>query len=49
MTRAAAPAKINLALAVGPTREDGLHELTSVFQRMDKADREALLAFLRSL
>ena len=26
-----APAKINLCLYVGPTREDGLHELCSLF------------------
>ncbi len=42
MKRAAAPAKINLSLAVGPIREDGLHELTSVFQRIAIADRIAL-------
>jgi 4-diphosphocytidyl-2-C-methyl-D-erythritol kinase len=39
VSRAAAPAKINLALAVGPSRTDGLHELTSVFQRIDITDR----------
>ena len=39
MKRAAAAAKINLSLAIGPTRDDGLHELTSVFQRVDIADR----------
>lgn len=42
MRRAAAPAKINLSLAVGPVRGDGLHELTSVFQRIDIADRVAV-------
>jgi 4-diphosphocytidyl-2-C-methyl-D-erythritol kinase len=31
-------AKVNLALVVGPVREDGLHELTSVVQRVDLAD-----------
>lgn len=36
---APAPAKVNLALVVGPTREDGKHELVTVFQRLDLADR----------
>jgi 4-diphosphocytidyl-2-C-methyl-D-erythritol kinase len=31
-------AKVNLALVVGPARADGLHELTSVVQRVDLAD-----------
>lgn len=30
--RVRVPAKINLALAVGPRRDDGFHDLTSVFQ-----------------
>ncbi len=34
----AAYAKINLALVVGGPRPDGLHELTSVMQRIDLAD-----------
>ena len=34
-----APAKINLALVVGPTRDDGKHELVTVYQRLDLADR----------
>ena len=34
MTVAAAPAKLNLALVVGPTRPDGLHELATVYQRL---------------
>ena len=38
MTRAAAPAKINLALVVGPRREDGRHELTTVYQRLALSD-----------
>jgi 4-diphosphocytidyl-2-C-methyl-D-erythritol kinase len=38
MTSAPAPAKINLALAVGPTREDGLHEVATVLQRVELAD-----------
>ncbi|HST14401.1 MAG TPA: hypothetical protein VLJ44_06070 [Gaiellaceae bacterium] len=33
-----APAKINLALAVGPVRADGKHELTTVYQPLDLAD-----------
>ena len=38
MTSAPAPAKINLALAVGPTREDGLHEVATILQRIELAD-----------
>jgi 4-diphosphocytidyl-2-C-methyl-D-erythritol kinase len=34
-----APAKVNLALVVGPQREDGKHELVTVFQRVDLGDR----------
>jgi 4-diphosphocytidyl-2-C-methyl-D-erythritol kinase len=34
-----APAKINLALVVGPRRGDGLHEVATVLQRLDLADR----------
>jgi 4-diphosphocytidyl-2-C-methyl-D-erythritol kinase len=34
-----APAKINLGLAVGPRRPDGKHELVTVLQRLDLADR----------
>lgn len=34
-----APAKINLALAVTGTRDDGYHELRSVFATIDLADR----------
>ncbi|HEY8703862.1 MAG TPA: hypothetical protein VIL98_03845 [Gaiellaceae bacterium] len=37
--RAPAPAKINLALVVGPLREDGKHELVTVYQRLGLADR----------
>lgn len=33
-----AAAKINLALVVGPARGDGLHELTSITQRIDLCD-----------
>ncbi len=35
----AAPAKINLSLVVGPRREDGKHELATVYQRVDLGDR----------
>ena len=42
MIRAAAAAKINLSLVVGGTRADGLHELTSIFQRVDIVDRIAI-------
>jgi 4-diphosphocytidyl-2-C-methyl-D-erythritol kinase len=34
-----APAKINLALVVGPLRPDGKHELATVYQRLDLGDR----------
>jgi 4-diphosphocytidyl-2-C-methyl-D-erythritol kinase len=34
-----APAKINLALVVGPQRPDGNHELVTVYQRVDLGDR----------
>jgi len=33
-----APAKLNLCLFVGPTREDGLHELASIFEPLELAD-----------
>ncbi|HUJ54703.1 MAG TPA: hypothetical protein VLW49_01810 [Gaiellaceae bacterium] len=39
MTRAPAPAKINLALVVGPLRADGKHEVLTVLQRIDLVDR----------
>lgn len=39
MIRASATAKINLALVVGPRRPDGLHEVVTVLQRIDLADR----------
>lgn len=42
MRRAPAPAKLNLALVVGPLRDDGKHELTTVYQRLDLADRIAI-------
>lgn len=34
-----APAKINLALVVGPSRADGLHEVATVLQRVDLCDQ----------
>ncbi|HEX7526335.1 MAG TPA: hypothetical protein VF327_08510 [Gaiellaceae bacterium] len=37
--RASAAAKINLALVVGPRRDDGKHELVTVYQRLGMADR----------
>ena len=39
MTELLAPAKINLALVVGPARPDGRHEVTTVLQRLSLADR----------
>lgn len=35
---ASAPSKLNLALVVGPLREDGLHEVTSVMERLTLHD-----------
>lgn len=42
MNRAPAPAKINLALVVGPVGDDGKHEVLTVLQRVDLGDRVAL-------
>lgn len=42
MSERDAPAKINLALVVGPLREDGRHEVTTVIERIDLADRISL-------
>jgi len=39
VTAAAAHAKINLALVVGPARADAKHEIVTVLQRIDLADR----------
>jgi 4-diphosphocytidyl-2-C-methyl-D-erythritol kinase len=39
MSRAPAPAKVNLALVVGPLRDDGRHEVLTVLQRVDLVDR----------
>lgn len=38
MTIAAAPAKINLALVVGPPRGDGKHEVVTILQQLELAD-----------
>ena len=40
--RAPAPAKINLALVAGAARADGKHEVVTVLQRVDLADRVAI-------
>jgi 4-diphosphocytidyl-2-C-methyl-D-erythritol kinase len=37
--RAPAAAKVNLALVVGPIRDDGRHEVLTVLQRIDLVDR----------
>jgi 4-diphosphocytidyl-2-C-methyl-D-erythritol kinase len=42
MRRAPATAKLNLALVVGPGRADGRHEVATVLQRLDLADRVAV-------
>ena len=42
MNRRPATAKLNLALVVGPPRDGGKHEVTTVLQRIDLADRVAL-------
>jgi 4-diphosphocytidyl-2-C-methyl-D-erythritol kinase len=42
MSERLAHAKINLALVVGPIRDDGKHEVTTVLQRIGLADRVAL-------
>jgi 4-diphosphocytidyl-2-C-methyl-D-erythritol kinase len=42
MRWAAAHAKINLSLVVGPVRPDGKHEVATVLQRIDLADRISL-------
>jgi 4-diphosphocytidyl-2-C-methyl-D-erythritol kinase len=39
VSRASATAKINLALVVGPKRDDGYHEVATVLQNIDLADR----------
>ena len=37
-TTIAAPAKINLALVVGPRRDDGKHEIVTVYERITLED-----------
>jgi 4-diphosphocytidyl-2-C-methyl-D-erythritol kinase len=37
--RGPAPAKINLALVVGPLRDDGKHELVTIYQSVGMSDR----------
>lgn len=44
MSELLAPAKINIALVVGPLRPDGRHEVATVLQRISLADRIALEA-----
>jgi len=42
--RALAPAKLNLCLSLGPVREDGRHELVTVFESISLADELSLSA-----
>jgi 4-diphosphocytidyl-2-C-methyl-D-erythritol kinase len=42
LARALAPAKVNLGLFLGPTRDDGRHELVTVMQSISLADELAL-------
>ena len=42
MRRLPAPAKLNLSLVVGPRRPDGKHEVATVLQAVDLADRIAI-------
>lgn len=44
MTERPAPAKLNLALVVGPKRPDGRHEVATVLQRISLSDRIRLEA-----
>lgn len=44
MKEAQAPAKINLALVVGPRRDDGKHEVATVLQRVALGDRVSVAA-----
>jgi 4-diphosphocytidyl-2-C-methyl-D-erythritol kinase len=43
VNRAPATAKLNLALVVGRAGENGMHEVTTVYQRLDLADRVAVV------
>jgi len=38
VSRRFAPAKINLSLVVGPRRDDGMHEVATVYERIDLGD-----------
>ena len=49
MISAPAPAKINLALAVGETRADGRHEVATLLQRVELADTISLEPALTGL
>jgi 4-diphosphocytidyl-2-C-methyl-D-erythritol kinase len=42
VTRAPAAGKINLSLVVGPIREDGKHEVVTIYQRVALSDRIAV-------
>jgi 4-diphosphocytidyl-2-C-methyl-D-erythritol kinase len=42
MISARAPAKINLALVAGPVRDDGLHEVATILQRIELHDTISL-------
>src|SRR3954465_4686320 len=42
MSGGLATAKLNLALVVGPLRDDGRHEVVTVLQRIELADRISL-------
>ena len=44
MSSAPAPAKVNLALVVGPLRDDGKHEVVTLMQRVDLHDLVTLEA-----
>jgi 4-diphosphocytidyl-2-C-methyl-D-erythritol kinase len=44
MTRARAPAKLNLALVVGPLKADGKHEVVTLMQAIDIYDELELVA-----
>ncbi len=43
-----APAKINLALVVGARRDDGKHDLLTVYQRVDLGDRITVMPAART-
>ncbi len=43
MTSLRAPAKLNLCLYLGPVRDDGLHELRSLFSPLELSDRISIV------